>query len=137
MKSNHGWAGMKDGAISYYTCAEPGSKAMDCAEVARCMGETIPARYVDLGNLPLELADSFADDCLSINDSRLTGVVKGYVMQALVYGIDGEVFCIETACRLFNAHRWHEFLEELVGETDEYYRKHEELLRYQAKECAK
>lgn len=84
----------------------------------------------------LELADSFADDCLSMDDSRLTEVVKGYVMQALVYRIEGEAFCGEPGCRLFNAHWQRELLEAQLGDANEYCPKHEEFFRHLAKDCA-
>jgi hypothetical protein len=52
----------------------------------------------------LELASSFADDCLCLDDERLTEVSKGYAMQAINHRLTGEPFCEDKGCRLFNAH---------------------------------
>ncbi|MHB9111420.1 MAG: DUF6775 family putative metallopeptidase [Thermoleophilia bacterium] len=84
----------------------------------------------------LELADSFADDCLGIDDTRLTEIVKGYVTQALVYRIKGEAFCNEPGCRLFNAHWQRELLEAQMGDADEFCPRHEEFFRRLTKDSA-
>ncbi|MHB8792356.1 MAG: DUF6775 family putative metallopeptidase [Thermoleophilia bacterium] len=84
----------------------------------------------------LELADSFADDCVGMDDLRLTEVVKGYVMQAIVYRIEGEAFCREPGCRLFNAHWQRELLEAQIGDADEFCRRHEEFFSQLAKYSA-
>ena len=65
-----------------------------------------------------QVAGSFADDYLEYDDSRLTEVVKGYVMQAIVYRLTGEPFCGDPQCRLFNAHRQSELLEAQLGGND-------------------
>ncbi len=41
---------------------------------------------------------------LEYNDSRLTKIVQGYLLQAIFYYETGEPFCNNLECRLFNAH---------------------------------
>ncbi len=82
----------------------------------------------------VELASSFADDCLGPEDGRLTEVAKGYVMQAIVYRITGEAFCEDPGCRLYNAHWQRELLEAQFGGDYEYCRKHSQMFRRLAKD---
>jgi hypothetical protein len=53
------------------------------------------------------LESHFQDRCIGHNDTRLTEVMKGYVMQALAYHFWGDPFCSDKSCRLYNAH-WQE-----------------------------
>jgi hypothetical protein len=47
---------------------------------------------------------------LSVGDSRLDAVAAGMALQAVFYSLlDGEPFCLNSNCRLFNAH-WQEEL---------------------------
>jgi len=60
-----------------------------------------------LGNatVPAELLDRhFSGRFMEHDDSRLTEVMKGYIMQAVFYHTTGEAFCNNPHCRLFNAH---------------------------------
>jgi len=82
----------------------------------------------------MELADSFADDCLGLGDPRLTEVAKGYAMQAIFYRLTGEAFCADAGCRLYNAHWQRELLEAQLGGDHEYCREHEALLQRLAKD---
>ena len=77
----------------------------------------------------MELAGTFADDCLSLDDPRLTEVAKGYAMQAVIYRLSGEAFCGDPQCRLFNAHWQLELLEAQTRGDYEYCREHEEFFR--------
>ena len=52
----------------------------------------------------MELARSYAGDCLSLDDPRLSDAAQGLVMQAVAYRLTGEPFCEDRDCRLFNAH---------------------------------
>jgi hypothetical protein len=51
-----------------------------------------------------EMAGEFMQECLVTEDPRLTGVLKGYVCQALFYYFTGNPFCHNPYCRLYNAH---------------------------------
>lgn len=41
---------------------------------------------------------------LEYNDTRLSKIIEGYLLQAIFYFETGEAFCEKTECRLFNAH---------------------------------
>ncbi|MHB9053115.1 MAG: DUF6775 family putative metallopeptidase [Thermoleophilia bacterium] len=73
----------------------------------------------------MELAGTCADDCLSLDDPRLTEVAKGCVMQAVVCRFTGEAFCGDPQCRLSNAYRQRELLEAQTHDDYEYCREHE------------
>lgn len=62
-----------------------------------------------LGMDPEELKQEFNDRFIDHDDTRMTELVKGYVMQALFYHMTGDPFCTDRSCRLFNAH-WQEEL---------------------------
>ena len=82
----------------------------------------------------MEIAGTFADDCLSLGDPRLSEAAKGYAMQAIVYRITGEAFCEDPQCRLFNA-RWQRgLLKAQMGGGYEYCQEHEEIIRRFEKE---
>jgi hypothetical protein len=58
-----------------------------------------------------ELLDAHAQgEFLVHDDQRLTEVMKGYVLQALLYCLEGDPFCADRNCRLYNAHWQHELL---------------------------
>lgn len=41
---------------------------------------------------------------LEYNDTRLSQIIEGYLLQAIFYYETGEAFCDKTECMLFNAH---------------------------------
>ena len=41
---------------------------------------------------------------LEYNDTRLSKIIEGYLLQAIFYFETGKAFCDKTECRLFNAH---------------------------------
>ncbi len=41
---------------------------------------------------------------LEYNDTRLSQIIEGYLLQAIFYFETGDAFCNEIECRLFNAH---------------------------------
>lgn len=77
----------------------------------------------------MELAGSFAEDCLSHDDVRLTEAAKGFLMQAVAYRITGEPFCKDRTCRLFNAHWQKELLACQFGEKDEFCSEHRQIFQ--------
>ncbi|MFH1772030.1 MAG: DUF6775 family putative metallopeptidase [Candidatus Omnitrophota bacterium] len=59
---------------------------------------------LQLGIDPLVLNKDFGADIINYDDSRLTEILKGYLLQALFYQISGDPFCQDRGCRLYNAH---------------------------------
>ncbi len=65
------------------------------------------------------LDPQFHGQFIDHEDQRLTEVMKGYVMQAILYHLCGEPFCNDTSCRLYNAHWQQEVIKAQVeGEYD-------------------
>ncbi len=64
-----------------------------------------------IGGLDIQgLKRRFAGRFIDYNDSRMTAAAAGYVLQAIFFFItDGQAFCENSQCRLFNAH-WQEDL---------------------------
>ena len=61
-------------------------------------------QYEMLGKELLELKEKFKGSFIDYEDERLTEVMKGYAMQALFYHLEGDPFCKDKGCRLYNAH---------------------------------
>jgi len=57
----------------------------------------------------------FAGQFLDHGDDRLTEVLKGYALQAVLYQFAGEGFCSDPDCRLYNAHWQAEMLRAQLG----------------------
>jgi hypothetical protein len=53
---------------------------------------------------------------LDIDDTRLTEVAKGYLLQAAFHGAGSSPFCDELGCRLYNAHTQKDMLAAQEGE---------------------
>ena len=74
------------------------------------------------------LKERFRGQFLDHDDPRLTEVVKGYAMQAVLYQLTGEAFCGDPDCRLFNAHWQAELIHAQLEAEREYCRRHDEML---------
>ncbi len=59
---------------------------------------------------------------------RLTEILKGYTMQAVLYHLIGEPFCDDPNCRLFNAHWQEQMIRAQLTTAGEYCPKHRKLL---------
>lgn len=83
---------------------------------------------------PAELSDGKAsgvEDCgppLSHDDGRITEVVKGYALQAVVHHLTGKPFCDDANCRLFNARRKDEVLRAQICGVYDLCSRHEAFL---------
>ena len=51
-----------------------------------------------------EIKEKYKGEFLEYHDFRLSQVIEGYVLQAIMYNETGDVFCEHKDCRLFNAH---------------------------------
>jgi len=65
---------------------------------------------------------------LENNDSRLSKVVEGYLLQAIFYYEIGEPFCENSNCRLFNAH-WQKDLLDSQLKTRKLCEIHQKILK--------
>lgn len=79
-------------------------------------------QYVALGMQDAaitELDTQFRGQFIDHGDQRLTEVMKGYVMQSILYHFWGDPFCQDKGCRLYNAHWQQEVIKaQLEGEYE-------------------
>jgi hypothetical protein len=65
---------------------------------------------------------------LEYNDTRLSKIIEGYILQAIFYFETGDAFCDKTECRLFNAH-WQKDLLYSQLEYGKLCETHQQVLR--------
>ena len=65
---------------------------------------------------------------LEYNDSRLSKIIEGYLLQAIIYYETGEPFCDNLNCKLFNAH-WQKDLLHSQIEKNELCINHQKILK--------
>lgn len=87
---------------------------------------TVGMSYASLVDLKKQFAGRFID----YDDERLTEVMKGYAMQAILYHLTGDAFCDDKNCRLYNAHWQEEMINAQLGSEYEFCDLHESVLRY-------
>ena len=51
-----------------------------------------------------EIKEKYKGQFLEYNDSRISKIVEGYILQAIMYYETGDAFCESKECRLYNAH---------------------------------
>jgi len=79
--------------------------------------------------IPLEVLKSeFIGRFIDHGDPHLTDVMKGYVMQALIFHMTGHPFCDDPDCRLYNAHWQEELIRAQLGGRYEFCPKHKGIL---------
>ena len=89
-------------------------------------------QYLGLGMgdaAAIELDAEFRGRYIDYDDQRLTEVVKGYVLQAIVYHLSGDPFCEDRNCRLYNAHWQEELIRAQLDGDYEFCPGHEKVLR--------
>jgi len=80
--------------------------------------------------LPLELLkEEYQDRFLDHGDPRITEVLKGYAMRALLFHLTGDPFCEDRDCRLFNSHWQEEVLRSQMDGRYEFCSMHEAVLK--------
>lgn len=84
---------------------------------------TMSKMGVDTGTL----AEKYAKTCIQYHDKRLSGIVRGYFLQAFLYHVSGEAFCGDRDCQMFNAH-WQSDLIHSQLESAALCTKHQALL---------
>lgn len=90
-------------------------------------------RYEMLGRDLLGLNDRFKGSFIDYEDTRLTEVIKGYVMQAVFYSLTGNPFCEDKGCRLYNAHWQEQLIFAQLGSEYEFCQRHSKILAGLAK----
>lgn len=73
------------------------------------------------------LKQKYHGNFLEYNDSRLSKVIEGYLLQAIFYFETGESFCDKKECRLFNSH-WQKDLLFSQLESRKFCEKHQLIL---------
>lgn len=80
--------------------------------------------------LPVEeLKEEYQGKFLDHGDPRMTEVLKGYAMQALLFHLTEDPFCDDQDCRLFNSHWQEEVLRSQMDGQYEFCPRHEKILR--------
>lgn len=74
-----------------------------------------------------DLDEKYKGQFLKKNDSRMSKIVEGYMLQAIFYHETGEAFCDNTNCRLFNAH-WQKDLIFSQIENGKLCKRHQEVI---------
>lgn len=75
-----------------------------------------------------EIKEKYKGEFLEYNDSRLSEIIEGYLLQAIVYYETGDAFCENKECRLYNAH-WQKDLFHSQLENKKFCNKHQEDLK--------
>ena len=76
-----------------------------------------------------ELQEEYQGRFLDHGDLRMTEVLKGYAMQAILFHLVGDPFCDDKDCRLFNGHWQEEVLHSQMDGQYEFCPRHEKILR--------
>ncbi len=75
-----------------------------------------------------EIKEKYKGEFLEYNDSKISDIVEGYLLQAIMYYQTGEAFCENKECRLFNAH-WQKDLFYSQLENKKFCDKHQIILK--------
>ena len=74
-----------------------------------------------------EIKKKYKGQFLEYRDFRMSGIIEGYVLQAIFYYETGDAFCDNKQCRLFNAH-WQKDLFISQIDNKKMCKKHEERM---------
>ena len=74
-----------------------------------------------------KIKEKYKGKFLEYNDSRLSDIIEGYLLQAIIYYETGDAFCEDKECRLYNAHWQKELLYAQLNKK--FCKKHEEILK--------
>ncbi|MGB0855937.1 MAG: DUF6775 family putative metallopeptidase [Nitrosopumilus sp.] len=69
----------------------------------------------------------YKGEFLEYHDLRISEVIEGYVLQAIIYHETGDAFCTDKCCRLYNSH-WQKDLLFSQIENKQFCKKHLEIL---------
>ena len=74
------------------------------------------------------IKQKYKGTCLEYNDTRLSKIIEGYLLQTIFYFETHEAFCDKIECRLFNAH-WQKDLIYSQIENGKLCENHQQTLR--------
>ena len=74
-----------------------------------------------------EIKAKYKGEFLEYNDPRISEIIEGYLLQAIMYYEAGDAFCENKECRLYNAH-WQKDLLYLQLKSKKLCKKHEEKI---------
>jgi len=80
------------------------------------------------------LKRKYAGQFIDYDDERMTEVLVGYAMQAIVYAATGNPFCSEPNCRFFDAHHQKDLIRAQLG-GDQFCQHHRDLLQRLNRGC--
>lgn len=75
-----------------------------------------------------EIKKKYKGQFLEYHDKRLSEIIEGYLLQAILFYETGEAFCEVSKCRLFNAH-WQKDLFDSQLENKQFCKKHQVILK--------
>jgi len=75
-----------------------------------------------------EIKKKYKGEFLEYHDSRLSQVIEGYLLQAIMYFETGDIFCDQKECRLYNAH-WQKDLLHYQIKKQIFCEKHREIIK--------
>jgi hypothetical protein len=75
-----------------------------------------------------EIKAKYKGEFLEYNDSRLSEIIEGYLLQAIMYYETGDAFCENKECRLYNSH-WQKDLLDLQLKIKKLCKKHKRDLK--------
>jgi len=75
-----------------------------------------------------QIKAKYKGEFLEYNDPRISEIIEGYLLQAIIYYETGDAFCENKECRLYNAH-WQKDLLNLQLKNKKLCKKHERNLK--------
>lgn len=75
-----------------------------------------------------ELKEHFKGRFIDYEDERMTEVAKGLAMQAILYTLQGEGFCQDKNCRIFNAHWQEDLIYSQILAGGNYCQRHQNMI---------
>ena len=83
---------------------------------------------MQMGIDPAILAQEFQGQMITYEYKGITELLKGYLAQALMYHLEGDPFCKDKNCRLFNAHWQKEAISAQGNDPYEFCPRHSEII---------
>ena len=72
--------------------------------------------------------NKYKNQFVDYHDVRMSEIIKGFILQSIMYYETGDAFCKQKECRLFNAH-WQKDLIYVQLENGKLCKLHSDILR--------